>query len=181
MDSNRFTKLPINGTLQKKFSSYTKYISQGSHRNCCTERKRIYLQRINPYQLPRSLHRQQAPAFLILKMPSCGFNIHYTLQLHLKYPCQVKPHKVYHHRTILQLVHCMQNSTLAKPNHINYQDVFFSKILLYFVFSTYIADDSTLHYTLLILRSISMNESSHTKTTVIVEYWKHTIPFRDKN
>ena len=47
-------------------------------------------------------------------MPSCGFNIHYTLQLHLKYPCQVKPHKVYHHRTILQLVHCMQ--IVPSPN-----------------------------------------------------------------
>ena len=112
--SNRFTKLPTNGTLQEKFSRFKKQISQGSHRNCSTERKKIYLQRINPYQLPRSLHRQQAPAFLILKMPSCGFNIHYTLQLHLKYPCQVKPHKVYRHRTILQLVHCMQ--IVPSPN-----------------------------------------------------------------
>ena len=78
---NRFTKLPKVGTLQEKCSRFKKKISQGSHNNCCTVCKRIYLQRIKPYQLARSLLLQEAPTFHILKMPCRRFytSLHSTV------------------------------------------------------------------------------------------------------
>ena len=82
-------------------SSHTKTTVIVEFWNCCTVCKRIYLQRIKPYQLARSLLLQEAPSFHFI-----------TLYCYIvQFPC---------------------------------------------------------------------TESSHTKTAVIVEFWKHTIPFRDK-
>ena len=102
---NRFTKLPKVGTLQEKCSRFKKKISQGSHNNCCTVCKRIYLQRIKPYQLARSYFCKRLLHFIFSKCLAVDSTLHYALLLHRSISMdRVKPHKT------TELLHCKQKN-----------------------------------------------------------------------
>ena len=80
-----------------------------------------------PYQLRRSLLRQQAPAFHILKMPCCWFyNALHSTVTSINIHARVKPHKVYRRRTIRQLVHCMKKNLPLADYMISITKMFLS-------------------------------------------------------
>ena len=115
-------------------------------------------------------------------MPCCWFynSLHSTVTS-FNIHARVQPHKFYRHRQFCNWCTACKRFNLQTTEPYQIPRCSLRQRLLHFVFSRCVAVHSTLHYTLLILRSISINDSSHIKTTVIVEFWKHTIPFRDKN